>query len=244
MVTLICFGRSKIIVCNYVEEPKLPRKRKVPTRYEEGAAEPEFLDDCKQYFRINYFEAVDLIISSINERFDQPGYTTYKNLQDLLLKAVRKEFEDCFSTVTSLYGSDLNPTQLKLHLDILAANFPPESRSATIFDVKDYILTLSPLERQLIYIVLKLILAMPSTNAISERSFSALRRVKTYLRSTMTQERLNNLLMLLVHTDYTDTLDLVATANEFVRDSEYRLSTFRKFTSLDALSVVSNVSPC
>ena len=35
-----------------------------------------------------------------------------------------------------------------------------------------------------------------------------------------------------VHKDYIDSLDLVATANEFVRDSEYRLSTFRKFTSL------------
>ena len=39
----------------------------------------------------------------------------------------------------------------------------------------------------------KLMLVMPATNAISKRSFSALRLVKTYLRSTMTQERLNHL---------------------------------------------------
>ena len=40
------------------------------------------------------------------------------------------------------------------------------------------------------------------------------------IESTMTQERLNNLLTLRVFKDYTDSLDLVATANEFVRDSE------------------------
>ena len=170
-----------------VDEPKLPRKRKAPRRYEEGAAEPGFHDDCKQYFRINYFEALDLIISSVKETFDQPGYVIYKNLQDLLLKAIRKEdYEDCFTAVTSFYGSDLNPSQLQLHLNILATNFPPESRkSVTIFDAKDYILSLSSLERSLISeggTVLQLILVMPSTNAISERSFSALRRVKNILK--------------------------------------------------------------
>ena len=36
---------------------------------------------------------------------------------------------------------------------------------------------------------------LPATDATSERSFSALRRVKTYLRTTMIQQRLNNLSM-------------------------------------------------
>lgn len=36
--------------------------------------------------------------------------------------------------------------------------------------------------------VLKLLLVLPATNVTSERSFSALRRVKTYLQSTMSQE--------------------------------------------------------
>lgn len=52
----------------------------------------------------------------------------------------------------------------------------------------------------------------------------------------MTQERLNNLLVPHVHKDYTDSLDLVATGNDFVKHSEHRLSTFGKFTSLDRVS--------
>ena len=45
----------------------------------------------------------------------------------------------------------------------------------------------------------------------------------------MGQERLNNLLMLHVHKEYTNELDLIAVANNFVSLSEHRLSTFGKF---------------
>ena len=44
-----------------------------------------------------------------------------------------------------------------------------------------------------------LILVMPATNAISERLFSALRRIKSYLRASMSQERLNHIMVLYVH---------------------------------------------
>ena len=73
---------------------------------------------------------------------------------------------------------------------------------------------------------MQLILVMPATNATSERSFSALRRVKNYLRSTMTQQRLNNLMVLHVHKDITDQIELKAVATEFVADSEHRLNIF------------------
>ena len=57
---------------------------------------------------------------------------------------------------------------------------------------------------------------MPASNATSERSFSALRHIKTYLRSTMGQERLNNLMLLHIHKEITDDLDLKDVATEFI----------------------------
>ena len=56
--------------------------------------------------------------------------------------------------------------------------------------------------------IVKLILVSPATNAVSEQSASGLRRIKTYLRSTMSQQRLNSLMVLHVHKDKTDQLDL------------------------------------
>ncbi len=69
---------------------------------------------------------------------------------------------------------------------------------------------------------------MPATNASSEGSFSGLRRVKTYLHATMSQERLNNLMILHVHKDKTDILDMKYLLNEFV-DSDHRSYIFAKF---------------
>ena len=70
----------------------------------------------------------------------------------------------------------------------------------------------------------------PVTSATAERSFSSLRRVKTFLRSLMTQKRLNNLFMLWdVHTTYTDSLDLCSVAEEFVSVNTCQLNYFGKF---------------
>ena len=45
----------------------------------------------------------------------------------------------------------------------------------------------------------------------------------------MTQQRLNNLMVLHVHKDITDSLKLQDIANEFVGNSEHRLKTFGTF---------------
>ena len=76
----------------------------------------------------------------------------------------------------------------------------------------------------------QLILVMPATNATSERSFSALRCLKSYLRSTMGNERLNHLMVLHVHKERTDKLDLKCVLNEFVGESVHRTSIFAKYS--------------
>ena len=67
--------------------------------------------------------------------------------------------------------------------------------------------------------------------ATSERSFSALRRVKRYLRSIYYESAKikNNLMLLHVHKGITDAINLKAIASEFIGDSEHRLMIFGKF---------------
>ena len=74
-----------------------------------------------------------------------------------------------------------------------------------------------------LYILLRLYLTVPLSNASAERSFSALRRVKTYLRSRITQEHLNPHLMLHVHKILTDAIDLHDIARDFINVNERRL---------------------
>lgn len=69
-----------------------------------------------------------------------------------------------------------------------------------------------------INIVLRIFLCIPVTNCSAERSFSVLRRVKNYLRSTMCDKRLNNSAILTIESEiakrinYDDIIDSFADA--------------------------------
>lgn len=62
----------------------------------------------------------------------------------------------------------------------------------------------------------KLYLLHPASTATAERVFSRLRTLKTYLRSTMSQRRLNTMLILSIYKDKLDALDEVSLINEFI----------------------------
>ena len=98
--------------------------------------------------------------------------------------------------------------------------------------MQDYVIGLGKGRELLIEIVeiLRSILSMTATNATSKRSFSVLRRVKTYLRSTMSQSQLTQLMKLAVFTEMTDKLDLVECAKEFVSENKHRISVFGRFS--------------
>ena len=74
--------------------------------------------------------------------------------------------------------------------------------------------------------LLPLLLVVPATSATSERSFSSLRLLKTFLRTTMSQSRLNNLMLLYLLKDYT--IDWKAAITEFITSNSERMSTFYK----------------
>jgi len=68
----------------------------------------------------------------------------------------------------------------------------------------------------------------PASSAEAERSFSALRRLKTWLRSTMTQLRLNFLTVCTVHQELLDLIDVNALIEQFVSRNDTRVSIFGK----------------
>lgn len=64
-------------------------------------------------------------------------------------------------------------------------------------------------------IALRMLLCTPSSNCSAERSFSALKRVKNYLRSTIGMERLNSLAMLNIECKLTNELQYDDIIDEF-----------------------------
>ncbi len=166
-------------------EPQLPRHRKRPRRYEEGEADWEFHADPKDYFRQIYYEAIDLAITSIKERFQQPGYEVYSKLEQLLLKACqRKDVTSELDFLCEFYKNDIQREVLQAQLLTFGIEFQraagnqDEDNVINIFDIKKYFSSL-PIAHKLLLsqvcTIVKLILVMPATNSTSERSFSALR---------------------------------------------------------------------
>ena len=66
--------------------------------------------------------------------------------------------------------------------------------------------------------LVKLILTVPATNAVSERSRSTLHRFKFYLRSSITEELLSSCLIIATYKEKVDKLKLVEVT--FSRDSD------------------------
>ena len=67
---------------------------------------------------------------------------------------------------------------------------------------------------------------VPMTSATAERSFSTMRRIKTYLRQTMGQKRFNDVMLLHIHKQRTDQIDLKSVAQAFVMANDERIRYF------------------
>ena len=70
----------------------------------------------------------------------------------------------------------------------------------------------------------RILLTVPVTVASAERSFSKLKLLKNYLRSTMSQERLNGLAMCCIEKNILDDIDLDVIINDFASRSARRSS--------------------
>ena len=213
-----------------VGEPVLPRKRKAPRRIEIGEGTGDFHTTVVDHYRVIYFEAMDLVIQCIDDRFDQPGYKMYSGLETLLLKGCKQmDHQDELHLVKSLYDKDINYQNLEIQFQTIS---PSVKDDLSLGGIVSYLKTLPSAARSIyseIVTLVELVLVMPATNAISERSFSALRKIKSYLRTTMSQQRLNNLMVLFIHRDSLDEMDLEEVANEFISVKDTILKIFAKF---------------
>ena len=71
-----------------------------------------------------------------------------------------------------------------------------------------------------------LFLTLPVTVSSAERSFSKLKLIKTYLRSTMAQERLDGLYLLAIERESAQNIDLDSIVDKFAKANARRASKF------------------
>ena len=129
---------NKMICDVEVSDSILPRRRRIPRRFENGNAPPTYDATPKDMYRRVYFEAIDLLVQAIQDRFDQAGYQVYCCMEALLLKAIGKEsYSDELKRILDVYVDDLNAPNLAAQLQILSTTAP--EGISNIFDVISYL---------------------------------------------------------------------------------------------------------
>ncbi|XP_063219757.1 52 kDa repressor of the inhibitor of the protein kinase-like isoform X1 [Bacillus rossius redtenbacheri] len=155
----------------------------------------------KEYFRrMSFIPYIEEMSSSLSERF-----LSHKNiivgLQCIIpVNVVKSSFSDV-ETAFNFYADDLtntNKVMFKGEWDLWKMKWKNSKDELP----KDAITALKKCEEMLfpnLHILLEILASLPVTTASVERSFSTLKRLKTYLRNSTGEDRLNGLALISIH---------------------------------------------
>jgi zinc finger MYM-type protein 1 len=216
---------------NDILEPTLPRQRHVPARLKDSLPQIPHYKSIIEKYKDLYFKIIVTVIKEINERFDD------KTL-DQILKLARMLKGSCsiaeVEQVENLnyYNDILNFNDLKKEM------YSWKSCLSSFKDNKDYdinsILSIAKLivEKNLkkdypqIEKLMRIYLAIPATSVAAERAFSVLKRIKTWLRNSMEQDRLSSLSIINIEKDFSKEVDIENIIDQFASLKDRRLQFF------------------
>lgn len=212
-----------------LSSPQLPRRRKVPKRLDDNSSTAHFPSSQKEKYRRIYFSTIDQIIMSITERFDSETYDKLSKMEDYATN--KRELNDIKEYLCGKDGSyDFDLERLELHRRMFF-DIVKEKELPLVLDLSQISMFLKKHSdiREFCYEYskyIRLLLTYPQTVVVAERSFSMLKRLKNYVRSTSTQQRTNDLAILFIYNDLADEIDMDAALDEFISRNALRGSTF------------------
>lgn len=217
----------------------LPRYRQPPRKLcHEGASGHAFTTP-DSYFRQQYYEVIDLLSSELKRRFQQKrGVPIAAMIENVLIHATNQTDIGDLPAEIKMYENNVDLVKLKIQLQMLPdllrtrnkqiPNCVPIKRVMNVQTLCDVMNEVSMSKEMFseVHKLLKLFYTIPVTTSTAERSFSALRRLKTYLGSTMSQPRLNNLMLLYIHKDRTEEINERSITKHFIMENERRCFNF------------------
>lgn len=209
--------------------PQLPRQRSIPKRLDGNAASAYFPASPKEKYRIIYFAAIDQITMSITERFDSETYDKLAKLEDYATNKFKLDvIKEYLRGKDGSYDFDLE--RLELHRRVFF-DLVKEKDLPLVLDLSQMSMFLKEHSdiREFRYEYskyIRLLLTCPQTVVIAERSFSMLKRLKNYVRSTTTQQRTNDLAVLFIYKHLADEIDIDVALDQFISRNTIRGNTF------------------
>ncbi|CAF3901627.1 unnamed protein product [Rotaria sordida] len=205
---------------NGIEPPEKPRTKRIPVRFG-GSDDGTAGLNVKDYYRIKiYYVILDNIITSINHKFDENILGVVVLMEKLFLY---KEClnEDELHELTQFYSinyDDLKAEQ-RLYKNQLNDKKMNLSEVTELFLENNFHIALSSMNE-----LLKILWTIPVNSCQCERSFSCLKRLKTYLRNSMGEERLSGIALLNIERNFEINLDQIVT--DFIVKKDIRKTIF------------------
>ena len=152
----------------------------------------------------NFYPALDKVISELKGRFSENDNDIICSLMSLI--SDENPNGKAFETVGEFYNLDVdilkNDHKLFGHLIFFHISSGCSVPEMFKLLVENETLSMIPELAKAI----ETFHVIPATSCSSERSFRSLRRLKTYLRSTMSQERLTNLAIFHIEREFVNTV--------------------------------------
>ena len=189
---------------------------------------------CNHYRCTITIPVSDHLISEIKSRFSKHQKTALLGLHlipSILVTKPFTEINELLMPLQVLYADDLEEDMIMSELHSWYLKWKEEKEKHGIEALPRtlaFTLPHSSLYYANINILLRILCTLPVTSCSSERSFSALKRTKTPIRSTMTNERLTSLTLLHVHQDIP--VDISEVIDEFSRSYPRRMRLSNLFT--------------
>lgn len=205
------------------------RRQRHAKKFFDELAVDERIQHPEEKFRVFVFnKCVDIIIQQLTARYESMNDITdkFSLLQPRVLCSLEEEeIVERANRLCKFYSSDLSPTlpqQLVSFQTVMREKIRELStvtELARLLIVDNSIIASSVPD---LCTLLQLYLTLPVTTATPERSFSKLKIIKTYLRSTMSQTRLNSLAVLSIENEESRSVDIDKVVNEFLSHKERR----------------------
>jgi len=205
-----------------LEDVQVPRQRKPPKRYT-GDGVPHVATTVEDYYRPQYFLLVDNAVQNLKEYFQtNSSLLQYQALENVLLTGENRDVAINLSAYEEIDWADL-----RIQVELFRRRRSIKSLSDAVCIMKGMAPELRG-EYNEVEKLIRLLLVSPAASAEAERSFSALRRLKTWLRSTMTQQRLNSVAVCHVHQEELDNIDVEILIDQFIARNETCVILFGK----------------
>lgn len=203
------------------------RRRKLPKKLADDCEEQQD-PDPKALYRRQYFEVLDVVRTQLVERFNQPSFKKVRDVEKLIEDSASGKPINIPDTVQTLYSGDIDFSRLNIQLQMLpeiCGKHKKLTATQVVTSVRAAMTTGGTVFSKMmseVILILRLYLTLPVTSATAERTFSVLRRTKSFLRTTMSQSRLNAAMLCSVHKQRTDELDVEAIVQEFCDANDRR----------------------